>query len=1614
MAPNSLIPKIRVLTQNETQSSFDSWRDGIVWQISLDKMSARFLDANDLGSWDNSVNRGFKNDTAAIAEDIRMTAPAKEILLKNVLGCVCANAPIISSNFIKNVATSLDAIWDRLRSYYGFRKTGGRITEFFEFKTEPGESREALWERMYTFLEDNLLSSSGSVMHEGKAPEEMGDEEFSPTLLCVLVVNWLHTINPSLPAMVRQKFPTQLRSNTIYSIRDEISDAIPALLEEIDEKANINRMRRYVGNREKSKFKSSRPKRICCLCEAAGRFAEGHYLSKCPYLPEKDRSFITKTRDIYIESESDSEEEQKSDQASSRVIKSPVSTNRRVDIIPSPVIEVSTGPMKSHMLLDLGAEANLIEETHCRNIGATILPTHQRAVMADGKTAMRTIGETNFPIKFGHHTFSFNGLVVSNLDSNIIAGVPFLEKHDIYVRPSTRTAYISDCCQYKYFGANPIKVKTNLYNPSILRVSSQSCVLPGESVSFPIPENLFNENEVAVEPRVMCTPANTPNWLQSSIIPVKDGTISITNTTNDPVLLKRHAQILQVRPVTEAKTIPGPNPDLNITQSPSKDTNLITIESSLKQSDKNKFIETHEKYSKVFSSGIGLYNGNSGDYKHTINMSNALPLQRKGRVPMYNRHDLNALQLKCDELLSQGVLCRPEDANILVTHCNPSFLVKKSSGGSRLVTSFGPVAEYALVPPTITTDVEDVLRQVGQWRYLIKTDLKSAYYQIPLDRDSMKYVGINTPYKGTYVYQRSVMGLPGSEAALEEVLSRILGDLLQSGNVVKLVDDLYVGSSTISELLNTWNSVLCKLQHNGMKLSPEKTFICPTSTIILGWRWTNGSIAPTSHRLSALAACEPPSTVKGLRSFIGCYKYMSRSLPFYADILDPLEKACAGRKSPDKIIWSDSLTESFNNAKSHLKQAKPVTLPRYNDQLHIVTDAAVRCAGIASALYVIRGDKPVLAGHFNAKLRGHQNNWLPCEVEALSIGASVKHFAPYIVQSDHRTRVMTDSKPCVQAYKRLLRGEFSNSPRLSTFLSLLSRYNIEVLHIPGSDNTFVDFASRHPIQCNGSCQVCTFISNLEECVIGQLQVNDVLSGKSNIPYSSRKSWLDIQNSCPDITKTKEYLREGINPSRKKGKSDIFRYLNCASIANDGMLIVKRSDPFQKSVERIVIPRKIAPGLVTALHLELSHPSTYQLEQVFSRAFFTLDMHSTISKVGNNCHTCASLKSMPSLFKKQSTSPTIHTVGSNMSADILKDYGQMILILRENISAYTVATFVPDEKGSSLRDGLIMLTSQLRSSMSPEAIIRTDPASGFRSLLNDPVLTSHKIIIELGEAKNLNKNPIAEKAIEELREELLKIQPNGGKISMVTLACALTNLNSRIRSNKLSSFEVWTQREMSTGNQISVNDKSLIDMKIKDRMKNHKSSEKFKARGKQSEVRSNLSKGDIVYLYIDRDKSKARDKYLVVDVEKDFVIIQKFVGHQLRKRKYRVRKSDCITINTGKFMEKRVSSDSDHSEEDELFSQESLNHQNRWSPIPKRSGTSLPNTENPGSQVSTPPTNQSPNMQNRYPSRNRKPPTRYKDFVIESCQESSGEDETDIDDYSPSSFKKKKKKKEVAS
>ena len=69
--------------------------------------------------------------------------------------------------------------------------------------------------------------------------------------------------------------------------------------------------------------------------------------------------------------------------------------------------------------------------------------------------------------------------------------------------------------------------------------------------------------------------------------------------------------------------------------------------------------------------------------------------------------------------------------------------------------------------------------------------------------------------------------MPGSETALEELMCRVLGDLLQEGIVCKLVDDLYCGGNTPEQLLHNWRRVLAALDTSNIKLAPSKTVICP-------------------------------------------------------------------------------------------------------------------------------------------------------------------------------------------------------------------------------------------------------------------------------------------------------------------------------------------------------------------------------------------------------------------------------------------------------------------------------------------------------------------------------------------------------------------------------------------------------------------------------------------------------------------------------------------------------------------------------------------------------------------------------------------------------------------
>ena len=73
------------------------------------------------------------------------------------------------------------------------------------------------------------------------------------------------------------------------------------------------------------------------------------------------------------------------------------------------------------------------------------------------------------------------------------------------------------------------------------------------------------------------------------------------------------------------------------------------------------------------------------------------------------------------------------------------------------------------------------------------------------------------------------------------------------------------------------------------------------------------------------------------------------------------------------------------------------------------------------------------------------------------------------------------------------------------------------------------------------------------------------------------------------------------------------------------------------------------------------------------------------------------------------------------------------------------------------------------------------------------------------------------------------------------------------------------------------------------------SERSKVPGMNVLPSTEVAVGDLVYIHADRNKSKARHRYLVVSVERARCNIRKLFGSQLRNTSYRVKRYECYKM-----------------------------------------------------------------------------------------------------------------------
>ena len=769
----------------------------------------------------------------------------------------------------------------------------------------------------------------------------------------------------------------------------------------------------------------------------------------------------------------------------------------------------------------------------------------------------------------------------------------------------------------------------------LCRVQVKDFLFPNEAILFKPDITLEkNEAEVILEPRVISKTFTNHQWPEPQLAPVVDGLVQVHNNTQNIIPLYKNEHICQIyktKIVDQHPTVSSITPVIKkqaTSERPFSKQIVVDPQSQLSENERALFIEQNLKYDELFEPVIGRYNDYSGKVRARVNLGKTSPTTRKLQAPQYDKNNLDLLQQKFDELERQGVFIRPEDANVVVEHVSPSFLVKKASGaGHRLVTAFNSLGQFCKTLPVTMSTVDSVLRQMGTWNCIITTDLRDAFYQIPLEHSSMKWCGTMTPFRGLRVYQVAAQGMPGSSEALEEMLCTILGEYVQQGWVAKIADDLNVGGESTSELLQHWNLVMHALHKNGLKLKAIKTIIFPLFAQILGWDWHRGTISASKHKISALISCEPPKTITAMRSFIGAFKTFNRVVKQCTGYLTILDDLIAGKQKKEGITWTENALIAFRSAQKALENTPAICLPRPSDSLIIVHDGCNE--GIGSILFVKRNGKIYLGQFFSAKLKCHHQKWLPCEIEALSITTSIHHFSPIIRESHNTTQILTDSRPCVQSWQKLLRGEFSSSVRVATFLSALSEYNVEMHHLKGSSNLPSDFQSRNPPMCtSNSCQICKFVDEVGDSVVRKISVEDVLAGRADVPYSNRAAWKDLQIGCSDLKRVHAHLSSGTRPSAKSKVTAVKRYLQKAVIARDGLLIVVQSEPFLPRKELIIVPQQVVLGLMTALHLRLNHPTENQLTSVFQRSFFALRTQHFAKITLQNCETCQSLKTSP--------------------------------------------------------------------------------------------------------------------------------------------------------------------------------------------------------------------------------------------------------------------------------------------------------------------------------------------------------------------------------------------------
>lgn len=465
--------------------------------------------------------------------------------------------------------------------------------------------------------------------------------------------------------------------------------------------------------------------------------------------------------------------------------------------------------------------------------------------------------------------------------------------------------------------------------------------------------------------------------------------------------------------------------------------------------------------------------------EHVIDTSTAVPI--KQRYYAMSPALLKIVYEELDKMLELGVVTPSKSA-----WSSPIVMVDKPDGSRRFCVDFRKVNEVTRRDAYPLPQVTTILDRLRDARYLSSLDVKSAYWQIPLSKESREKTAFTIPGRGLYEFVTMPYGLHNAPATWQRFIDRVLGADLEP-HVFVYLDDVIIITQTFEKHLEVLKEVLHRLSRANITLNRDKCNFCRPQLRYLGYVVDNRGLRVDPEKVEAILKIPVPTSQKTVRQFCGTASWYRRFIPDFATRMYPLTDLLRRRK---KFGWTDEAQKAFEDIRSCLIKAPILACPDFELPFIVSCDASGVGVGAVLSQKTAQGEQVI--AYASRTLTKAEQKYSATERECIAVIWAVERFRPYI-EGTHFT-IITDH------YSLLwLHNLKDPQGRLARWALRLQPYSFDLIHRKGKEHVVPDILSRSVEEEVGDIQVNVLQEEKKEDKWYTKMLKDVQENEDKFP-----------------------------------------------------------------------------------------------------------------------------------------------------------------------------------------------------------------------------------------------------------------------------------------------------------------------------------------------------------------------------------------------------------------------------------------------------------------------------------------------------------------------------------